>query len=173
MKSSRYLPLLLLPLSSVLHSAPFGRTILSDGGAAASCAPYYVILDAPLVVSASSRVYVDATSVLGGISQQPPGQRISLAVVVTSQDGNQVLGTTADTTSLTGTYAIRGVLHGGITPWDVSAAPAELVPGQYRIQARYVFLYGSSNCAFNYGPLSLSYIVLSAVYDRVFADSFA
>lgn len=163
---------LILALPTLAYAAPFGTTVLKDGGTMnEGCAGYHVVLDAPLTVSASSRVYVDGTGSLELIPQQPPGQRIAFAIVVTTADGSEVLATTADVTNASNSFEMRGVLHEGTTPWDVAAQSKALQPGNYHLQARYQFRY--DNCGFQYGPTSLSYIVLSAVLDRVFADSFS
>jgi hypothetical protein len=159
------------------RAEPFGATILSDGGnvALSNCAPYVVLLDVPINLSAQSRLYADATAVApSGTGIEPPSGRVSLQVVVIN--GNDtILGSTTDSVSSdqSPNYAVHAILHAGSTPWDVTAAPLLLPEGSFHAQVRLLFRYNTDNCVFSYGPITMTYMILSAAGDRLFADGFA
>lgn len=127
----------------------------------------------PFQVSAPSRVLSVATL----------NTNIQLATVyaaVTDAQGVQVLGTSSSGTQHWNASDIpvksppitaQGVVHAGRTPIDPSAMPLVLSPGAYRLEMR----ESGHDCsvAFPLDSATLTYVLLSSVFDRIFAAGFA
>ncbi len=156
-------------------AASFGATVLSDGGNAGSsnCAPYLTLLTVPITVSAPSRVFAAVTASAPARFADPPTNTVGVSVVAVDGSGG-VRGTipTATSSDQTPNYAEQAILHEGSMPWDTGAAAMELAPGDYTLQVRFLVRYNTS-CGFQYGPVTLTCMLLSAHFDEIFANGFA
>jgi hypothetical protein len=157
------------------NAAPFGETVILPEGfwQYQQCAPYITLLSAPIEVDVPTRVYATVTAVAPmGIGSPNPPSTVNIAAVST---GGTILGVTvagASSTYETPNFATQGVLHEGSTPLDASAPPLVLSPGQYQLQVHYLVTY-DAKCTLQYGPVALTYILLSGSFDTIFADGFA
>lgn len=71
--------------------------------------------------------------------------------------------------------AVQGIIHAGSTPIDPAASPLVLDPGQYQLQLR---IMEDGNCGgpgfgtFGFGWATMTYLILSSVPDRIYANGF-
>jgi hypothetical protein len=150
------------------HAASFGQTFLIGETDFASCRDV-VLMSAPIAVSSASRILASATVSLGvGVAD--------VYAAVAPPSGSGFYGVTVNATrdeENASTLSTTGVVHNGSTPLDVTAAPLLLQPGTYQLQ---LHITGSNGCQnTQYGVLwgSLTYVLLGASFDQVFANGFA
>jgi hypothetical protein len=149
------------------EATSFGETTIVQSWFDPTCLAYYTPVSVPIVVGATSRIFARAT--LAGATHPQ-----DMYVLVGSLEGT-VLGVTINSTNLSSTsdpLITEGVLHDGPTPLDSAAPALVLAPGTYLLQVRYT---AAPFCTSGEGVrLSvLTYVMLSASFDRIFADGFA
>lgn len=155
-------------VTSVLPTCPGGGVADNSG----------VLTTMPLSISVPSRVFVAATISSGY-------HFVGIYAAVTRGTAMPALGVTeqgfhgwqsGQEQQVPPPIAVQGVVHAGITPIDPSAAPLVLDPGEYQLQLR---VLEDGNCGwpalgtFGMGSATLTYLILSSAFDRIYADGFA
>lgn len=147
--------------------ASFGESLVGKNLQIAQCQDV-TLMSLPFDVSVSSRIFASAF-----VSD---GYYATIYAKVTNASGSTVLGVSPSFTSGSSSdhTAISGVVHQGTTPIDTAAQALVLQPGSYQLQM-YIRVPAPLNCS-NFTNISeavLTYMLLSATYDRVFADGFS
>lgn len=132
-----------------------------------------IALSLPMSVSVSSRVHVSARA-----SFDPGSSDLTLGVIVVElrDSGDSTTLATSQWAWGGGTnYAFAqsdGMLHSGTSVGDPNAAIYTATPGDYVLKMHVSASNGTcAGSSFFYQP-TLSYILLSAAFDRIFADGF-
>jgi hypothetical protein len=132
-----------------------------------------VLASAPLDVEVESRLMAIVTVSTGE-------QSAIVYAAVTNPSGSQTLGTTSSGSqawalgqdqTVRPPITAQGVMHQGRTPIAPTAPILTLAPGSYNVQLRVVS--GFCGSGFGFSSATLSYILLSATSDRLFANGFA
>lgn len=166
----------LLPLA--VAAAPFGesKTVTNgtpvcpgDGTLAAG-----VLTTLPVEVGVDSRIFVVVSVSTGAHSAGAYAaitRGANMPVLGTIENGFQAWQSGQEQQTRP-PIVVQGVMHASSNPVDPSATPLTLAPGSYQLQLR---VYSTGNCGQGFGATSatLTYILLSSSYDRIYADGFA
>ena len=163
--------------SSAVGQSSFGDTIILTS-ATPTCPgdgtqDSGVLASVPVDVGVASRLMAIVTVSTGE-------QSATVYAAVTNASQSQTLGTTSSGSqawalgqdqTVRPPITAQGVMHQGRTPIAPTASILTLTPGTYNVQVRVVF--GDCGSGFSFDSATLTYVLLSAVVDRVFADGFA
>jgi len=131
-----------------------------------------VLASVPVDVGVASRLMAIVTVSTGE-------QSATVYAAVTNASQSQTLGTTSSGSQVWALgqdqtvrppITAQGVMHQGRTPIAPSAQILTLAPGSYNVQLRVVS--GFCGSGFGFDSATLTYVLLSAAADRVFANGF-
>jgi hypothetical protein len=137
-----------------------------------------IALSLPLSVSVSSRIYVNART---SYSQNGTGPSFGSTWVELHDSSNTIVaasqwafGGTAAAANGDAFLESNGVLHDGTNHNDVSSAAFVAAPGSYTLKMHVQGVIGSGTCSgtLNFTQPTLTYILLSSAFDRIFANGF-
>jgi len=167
----------LVSFASNLFAAAFGDTAVLNFYQYNGCGSYETVLSLPVSVSVTSRIYVSshATYQANGTDQSGAVMDVSLwnsdntALLATAQaQASWILNSLSPQYPTWGYLGVDGVLRTN----ELSPTTYVATPGNYVLQMNVHTLFGNICGTAIFAAPTLTYILLSAAFDRVFAGGF-